>query len=124
MIKDTTNNLKKILSIFFGIVLILAGSVHFLKPEIYFNFIPDSLPKIPLNYLAGSIEILLGVGALFNRFHSTATLGILLLMILFLPLHIIDVFREFPAIGSHQVAVIRLPVQLVLIAWAWFIHKK
>jgi len=45
-------------------------------------------------------------------------------MLLFLPLHIWDIFREKAAIGSHQVALIRLPIQFVLIAYAWFINKK
>jgi len=35
-----------------------------------------------------------------------------------------DVFKENPAIGSHQLALIRLPLQFVLILWAWFIAKK
>jgi uncharacterized membrane protein len=51
-------------------------------------------------------------------------LGILAMMLVFLPLHIWDIFRENPAIGSHKVALIRLPIQFVLIAWAWFISKK
>jgi len=46
------------------------------------------------------------------------------MMLVFLPLHIIDIFKENPAIGSHQAAIIRLPVQFLFIAWAWYIHKK
>jgi hypothetical protein len=45
-------------------------------------------------------------------------------MILFLPLHVIDVFRGDPAVGSHQAALIRLPVQFVFIFWAWFCHRN
>jgi uncharacterized membrane protein len=40
-------------------------------------------------------------------------------MIAFLPLHIIDVFLDNPAIGSKTLAYIRLPLQFVLIFWAW-----
>ncbi|HAK78963.1 MAG TPA: hypothetical protein DCM71_19145 [Runella sp.] len=51
-------------------------------------------------------------------------LGIFVMMLVFLPLHVIDIFKENPAIGSHQVALVRLPIQFVLIAWTWFIYKK
>jgi uncharacterized membrane protein len=42
-----------------------------------------------------------------------------LLMIAFLPLHIVDVFKDNPAIGSTTLAYIRLPIQFILIYWAW-----
>jgi uncharacterized membrane protein len=74
--------------------------------------------------LFGILEIVCGVGVFIPPFRSLATLGILAMMLLFLPLHIWDIFKEKPAIGSHQIALIRLPIQFVLIAWAWFISKK
>jgi len=58
------------------------------------------------------------------RYRSLGTLGILLLMLAFLPLHVMDVFSDQPAIESHQLALIRLPIQFVFILWAWFINKK
>lgn len=117
-------NIKSVLTILFGLFMVLGGIMHFLKPAMYFPFIPDSLPKNTINYVAGFVEIIAGVGVFIPRFRSVATLGILLLMVGFLPLHILDVFKEHPAIGSHQAALIRLPLQFVLILWAWFIHKK
>lgn len=115
---------KLILTFIFGAIMIFAGFKHFQSPEIYFPFIPNFLPAQLTNYLAGILEIVCGIGVFFPSFRSWATLGILVLMILFLPLHIVDVFKEKPSIGSHQVALIRLPIQFVLIAWAWFINKK
>jgi len=112
------------LTIALGIFMILGGIAHFIKPEIYNPFIPDFLPKNLINYLSGFAEIIIGVGAISKRFRSLATLGILLLMLAFLPLHIIDVFRENPAIGSKVMAYIRLPLQFVLIYWAWYIYKN
>ena len=117
-------NLKLILTYLFGAFLIFGGINHFIKPEMYAPFIPDFLPNLAINYLTGIVEIAVGVGVFIPRFRSIATLGILIMMLVFLPLHIFDVFKENPAIGSHQVALIRLPVQFLFIAWAWFIHKK
>ena len=104
--------------------MVFGGVNHFIKPEMYAPFIPDFLPNVALNYLAGMAEIVLGIGVFIPKFRSMATLGILVMMLVFLPLHIIDVFKENPAIGSHQVALIRLPVQFLFIAWAWFINRK
>ncbi len=117
-------NLKLILTYLFGTFMIFGGVNHFIKPEMYAPFIPDFLPSLAVNYLTGIVEIAVGVGVFIPRFRSMATLGILLMMLVFLPLHIFDVFKENPAIGSHQAALIRLPLQFVLIAWAWYIHKK
>ncbi len=115
---------KLILTILFGIFIFVAGVNHFIKPEVFFPFIPDFLPEAGTNYVAGILEIMVGVGVFIPRFRSLATLGILVMMLAFLPIHIIDAFKEKPAIGSHQIALIRLPLQFVLILWAWFIHKK
>jgi uncharacterized membrane protein len=116
--------LKLVLTLLFGAFMIFGGVNHFLKPEMYFPFIPDFFPEEIINYLVGIVEIVLGVGAFIPKFRASATLGIFLLMLAFLPLHILDVFSESPAIGSTQVALVRLPVQFVLIFWAWFIKKR
>ncbi len=115
-------NLKLILTFLFGAFMIFGGVNHFIKPEMYAPFIPDFLPNVAVNYLTGILEIAVGIGVFIPKFRSMATLGILIMMLAFLPLHIFDVFKENPAIGSHQVALIRLPVQFIFILWAWFIH--
>ncbi len=115
---------KLILTFLFAAFMILGGVNHFLKSEMYFPFIPDVLPQMAIVYVSGVVEILLGIGAFIPQFRSRAALGILLLMLAFLPLHVLDVFKTNPAIGTHEAALIRLPVQFVLILWAWFIYKK
>jgi uncharacterized membrane protein len=113
---------NSILTFLFGGIMILAGFMHFIKPHGYDNFIPDLMPKVLVNYVTGIIEILIGVGTITKIFRKQATLALLILMIVFLPLHTIDLFKVQPAIGSHLLAVIRFPIQFILIAWAWFIH--
>jgi uncharacterized membrane protein len=116
--------LKIILTFLFGAFMILGGINHFMKPDMYSAFIPEFLPQKVINYLTGIVEIGVGIGVFIPRYRSLATLGILVMMLLFLPLHILDVFKESPAIGSHQAALIRLPIQFLFILWAWYIHKK
>ncbi len=115
---------KLILAILFGVFLIFGGINHFIKPEMYNPMIPDFLPKLAINYITGVVELILGVVVLIPHYRSKAGLGIAILMCLFLPVHIWDVFRDDPAVGSHSAAMIRLPFQFVLILWAWFISKK
>ena len=106
-----------------GVIMILAGIQHFRDPAMYGPIIPDGLPKDLVTYLSGVVEFLLGAGLFFRRFRLWASLGLLVLMIAFLPLHVADVFRDAPAMGSKLLAYIRLPLQFVLIAWAWWVYK-
>lgn len=115
---------KLVLTILLGILMVLGGVSHFLNPLMYAGFFPEFLLNDALNIVTGVVEIGLGLGAMIPRFRHLATLGILLLMVLFLPLHVIDVFRSDPAVGSHQTALFRLPVQFVLIFWAWFCYRN
>ena len=115
---------KLILTLLFGAIMIFAGVNHFQKPAMYLPFIPDFLPQEAVNYLAGGLEAVAGVAVFIPPVRPWGTMAILGLMLVFLPLHILDVFKENPAIGSHQAALVRLPIQFVLIGWAWFINKK
>lgn len=115
--------LKLGLTFLFGAFMIMGGVAHFRTPDMYYAFIPDFLPESIINYAVGIIEILLGVGVFLPQTRPMATQGIFWAMVLFLPLHIIDIFKETPAVGSHNAALIRLPFQFLFIAWAWYIKR-
>ncbi len=115
---------KLILTYLFAAFILFGGVNHFLKPAMYFPFFPDFLPKEMINYLGGALEIILGIAVFIPQYRQKACFGLFILMIAFLPFHIWDIFKEKPAIGSHQAALIRVPVQFLFIAWAWFISKK
>lgn len=114
---------RTVLRSILGIIMFLAGIAHFVKPALYGPMIPDGLPKDLINYGSGALEIALGLGVFIPRYRWWATLGILLLMIVFLPVHVIDFFRDQPAIGSKSIAAVRIPVQFVLIGWARWVHN-
>ncbi len=113
----------KILTFVLASLIILGGCSHFLQPSLFLPFIPDFLPENLVNYLAGIVEILIGFCCFFKQTRLFASRAILFLMIAFLPLHILDVFVENPAIGSKTMAYIRLPLQFVLIYWAWKVNR-
>ncbi|MCM4152376.1 DoxX family membrane protein [Arenibacter sp. N53] len=113
-----------ILKILLALFMLYAGVQHFLKPTFYLSFVPPFLPfKMLVIYLSGILEIVLGVLLLLPTYAKLGATGILWLMIIFLPIHIWDVFLEQPAIGSHEAAMVRLPIQFIIIGMAWAVGK-
>ena len=111
-----------VLKIIFGAFFVFAGIMHIIKPNIFKHFIPNGLPKKFINYITGVVEFALGIGLFFSETIKLAAIGIFILMILFLPIHIWDVTRERPAIGSKKLAIIRIPLQFVLMYCAYLIY--
>lgn len=111
-----------ILRILFGCFFIFAGFMHLIKPKTFNNFIPDFLPKTTVNYVVGILEISIGLGLLIPFTIKSASLLMFVLMLVFLPLHILDAFKEKPIIGSKTVAYIRIVIQFLLLYVAYLIY--
>lgn len=112
------------------IFMINAGIQHFLKVDFYLPFVPRFLPFTEFFvYFSGVVEIALGVLLAFNfkvlkhAIGMWSALAIFIMFWVFLPIHISDVFMENPAIGTHKMALIRVPVQFVFIGWAWLVYR-
>ena len=114
----------QILKLVFASFFMFAGIMHIVKPKFFKHFIPDFLPKLLINYLVGIIEFLLGIGLLFSETTKEAALGIFIILIIFLPIHIWDVTKIRPAIGSKKIAIVRIPLQFLLIYCAYLIYIK
>ena len=113
---------KTIAGIIISGILILGGITHFTHPEVSSGLIPEFLPKALVHVFIGILEIVLGIGVWIKGFRKLALTGITVLMILFLPLHIIDLFRE-PVVGSSTAAIIRVAIQFLLIYLPWYARK-
>jgi len=114
-----------VLKVVLAMFLILGGVQHFINPTNYIPFVPSFLPfTMAIIYISGLFEILFGLALFFKKHETIGAWGILILMLLFLPIHIWDVFSETPAIGSHNAALIRLPVQFLLIFIAWKVKNN
>ncbi len=114
---------KAIAAYVFGAFLLLGGVNHFLKPEFYAPFVPSQISLEFANWSSGILELILGLGLFFSRVRIIAAWGVFCLMLAFLPLHIWDVFRYDPAIGSATAAYIRLPFQFFFILWTWWLAQ-
>jgi uncharacterized membrane protein len=71
-----------------GIFYILAGINHFWHPDFYLPLIPDYLPYLNvINYFSGSLEIIFGILVLMPSTKHWGAVGIIFLLIAFLPSH-------------------------------------
>ena len=114
-----------VLKVVLAMFLILCVVQHFIIPTNYITFVPSFLQfTMSIIYISGLFEILFGLALFFKKHEIIGAWGILILMLLFLPIHIWDVFSETPAIGSHNAALIRLPVQFLLIFIAWKVKNN
>lgn len=114
---------KAVAAYAFGVFLLAAGINHFVNPEFYAAFVPTWMSQDFANISSGIAEIVLGVGLFIPFTRRWAAWGALVLMIVFLPLHVWDVMRDDPAIGSKAAAWVRLPIQLLFMAWMWWVAQ-
>jgi uncharacterized membrane protein len=99
---------------------IIAGSYHFINPKFYLKITPKWVQKPELiNQIVGTIEIILGIGFLFNSTRHYAALGIIALLVAVFPANIYH-FQKSLKKGKHIIPTfIRLPIQALLIYWAF-----
>ncbi len=106
-----------------GIAFALAGSNHFINPDFYQNIMPPYLPwHLFLVYLSGILEIGLGILLLIPKSQRVAAWGLILLLLGVFPanIHMALNTELYPEL-SPLALFLRLPIQFVIIAWAfWF----
>jgi uncharacterized membrane protein len=101
---------------------IIAGSIHFIKPKAYLRIMPRYLPAHKtLVFLSGAAEIILGFGLLFPETKNLAIYGIILILLIFLLVHFYMLSSDKAGAGFPQWALwIRIPLQFILMLWAWY----
>lgn len=113
-----------VLGIVFALFIAWGGVQHFMNPQFYYPFVPEVLPfPLAIIYVSGALEVLFGVAYLVPKFRHIGAWGIFFLMLIFLPIHVLDIFIDAPAIGSKTAAYIRLAVQFLFIGLAWLMIK-
>lgn len=103
---------------------VYAGISHFTKKYFFMKAMPPYIPNQEIMViLSGIAEILFGIGLLFNQTKPLAAWGIILLLIAVFPANIYMAtsgkFKKIP----QWLLWLRLPLQLVLIAWAYLYTK-
>ena len=115
---------KKILPVLLA-VMMLAGSLnHIVSPEFYAVMIPEFISVSFANVLAAIVEGVIGIMLIMPASRKFGGLGFALLMIAFLPIHVWDVVRDDPVMGSLYGAFARLFIQFLLIYLGWAVYKQ
>jgi uncharacterized membrane protein len=113
--------MKLIFVYIMGLLYIIAGIFHFIKPQGYLRIVPPWLPAhLQLVYISGVCEIILGLLLFPVSTRSFAAWGIIALLIAVFPANIQMTITYFHYNNPMKwLTVARLPLQAVLIWWAW-----
>jgi uncharacterized membrane protein len=121
------NMLREIFRVLLVIFIATAGVLHFVKPEPFVKIVPPYLPyPLALVYISGFFEILGGVGLLIAPVSQAAAWGLIALFIAVFPANINMAVNQIQLNGIPDSPFLywaRLPLQAVLIAWAWWYTK-
>jgi uncharacterized membrane protein len=109
-----------------GIFVFLAGVMHFVNPDFFNEIVPPWLPPSESfwTYASGVVEIIIGFLLLRPSTRRAGALAAIWLFVAVYPanLYMTWDWRDRPA-GEQFVSWARLPLQFLLIWWAWRIAR-
>jgi uncharacterized membrane protein len=121
------SRVKFILKLLLGMFFIAAGVNHFLRTGFYLRMMPPYVPfHLAMVQISGAAEVLLGLVILIPRRSAIAGWGLIALLLAVFPANVQmalhpETFPEF----SARALWLRLPLQGVMIAWAfWYTGKN
>jgi uncharacterized membrane protein len=109
--------------ILLGLFFVVAGANHFRAPDIYLGMMPSWLPApLTLVDISGVAEILGGIGILVPATRQFSAWGLVVLLIAIFPANLhVALQGHMPGFELSPLTLwLRLPFQLVLIAWVWW----
>ncbi|HEY9892683.1 MAG TPA: DoxX family protein [Candidatus Sericytochromatia bacterium] len=121
------NRRKEILRGVLAVSLIIVGSTHFIRPEQYARIVPPPFPPLASVYVSGFFEILGGIGLMIPLVSVAAAWGLISLFIAVFPANIYMTLHNIKLEGIPQSQALywgRLPLQAVLIAWAYWYTRQ
>jgi uncharacterized membrane protein len=110
----------------FSIFFVGAGLNHFINPEFYLRIIPPALPAHDaINAISGAAEVLIGVLVALPKTKRLGGYLAIALLIAVFPANLYlfahqEIFPGVPPLAH----VLRLPLQAVFIAWAWWATRE
>ena len=128
LVQPRSHHRKEILRVVLAISIITVGLIHFAKPAPFVKIMPPQLPyPLELVYISGFFEILGGIGLLIPLVSVAAAWGLIALFIAVFPANINMTINDIELEGIPHNPVLywaRLPLQAVLIAWAWWYTRN
>jgi len=115
------------MSVVLGLFVLLAGIMHFVNPGFFNDIVPPWLPpgESFWTYLSGVAEIVIGIMLLRRATRRRGALAAIWLFVLVYPANIYMTWDWRDRAASEQlVSWLRLPLQFVIIWWAWRIAQR
>ena len=118
--------MKKILLYVMSVLYILAGINHFISTKQYVSIMPPWLPwHYPLVYISGVLESVYGLLLLPSATRRLSALLIISLLVAVFPANIQMAVNYYKEHNPYLwLAIVRLPLQFVLLYWAYIYTKK
>lgn len=110
-------------------LMIGAGTMHFVTPQFFVDIVPAALPSpLSIVYVSGVFEILGGLGVLVRRTRRFSALGLIALFVAVFPANVNMAVNHITPTGAAEMpawaAWARLPLQGLLVWWAWSIARR
>jgi len=126
-IRDNAAMVRLTFKIILAVFMIFVGVQHFINPAPFVRIVPDYLPwHLEIVYISGFFEALGGIGLLIPRLTRYAAWGLVALYVAVFPANLNMALHQLPFGDSPtpQWALwLRLPVQALLIWWAYCYTK-
>lgn len=118
---------RSLLRLVLAVLMIGIGTAHFTNPEPFIFVVPSFLPAPGLLVaLSGAFEILGGAGLLVPRTRLAAAWGLIALYVAVFPANVNMAVNNIVPPGTEIPAIalwLRLPLQALLVAWAWWVRR-
>jgi uncharacterized membrane protein len=117
--------IKVVLRWLLTVVMVTVGGWHFVAPGDFVAIMPPWLPwHLELVLVSGAAEIAGGLGLAHPRTRRAAGIGLIALYVAVFPANVHMAVHQLSPPGTTVPAAAlwaRLPLQLVLVAWAWWV---
>ena len=111
-----------------GVAFIFFFIGHIVKAQAMVEMLPPWVPfRLALIYITGLLELGVGIALFIPRYQSAAAKLAMVIFVVFFPANVYAALNS-TGLGGHQwgaiYLLIRGPLQLILIAWAYFLCIK
>ena len=117
---------KRVMRYVLGVSFMIAGANHFLHTAFYVSIMPDYVPwHTALVHVSGVAEMALGAMLFVPAVERLAAWGTMALMIAVFPANLqmalhSELYPQFSALALW----LRVPFQIVLVAWAYWLTRR